>query len=401
MKKTVCTSITGVLLLLGTSSSWAQPIKGAGEIIRISSKAERAISNAKKASGLATQLEKRVAQTYMKTGRSLERAAVDPIVDVRGLSVVKQVRRNTLPFSINPYELYPNAPDGLTRESLSNYIATKNNLEVRKFISQAESRSVELFRAMNDGRLEETLLKELPPVGKELDWLAAQLEPDTQYLLVGEQRQTRAEQAVRELLPKIREQMPGREIILFTDSLPESISIMENWLCVESIPGSFAKDDKSFPLMKAANAAGMYIVGMEPGYMLGNSAVDIGFVNSTGMVSSHSASLWETVEGIRLRNEAWLKTIREYRQKYPQALFIINDRYEQSSYDMPYSLGSVLAGEKTFVVEMGRGNGFDDSRRDFIPIMQTSEQMGSSRVVQFKDRDISRLVGFDAHIELE
>ncbi|MBR4592022.1 MAG: hypothetical protein IKO35_02300, partial [Elusimicrobiaceae bacterium] len=278
-------------------------------------------------------------------------------------------------------------------ESLKAYIIAKNNLEVRKWLEIQKKR---------EGALDEMGIRPNKdvwvnvPAGEEIPWLVEQIEPDTQYLLVGEEHGFREIQnAVGDLLVSLRRQMPEREIILFTEFWPEGLSTLEddfydeNFVLTPAYIKQVRRGSQYTKLISSREELKeLPIVGLEPSFVAepGSSGRFVEKYNMS-IEKFEKTGLWATLEGVRLRNRAWLQTIRTYRQKYPNALFVVYAGSGHLSYDMPYSLGIALSEKgKTFVTEFAYSAG--DRFLDLCP------------VVHCKNEDMARLVGYDVRIRM-
>ena len=143
--------------------------------------------------------------------------------------------------------------------------------------------------------------------------------------------------------------------------------------------------------------------GLEPGFVFHNHSnlLLTDEVERETLWPDFRRRVWSSWEGVRLRNQAWLKTIRTFREKYPDALFIVYAGVGHVLYSETYSLGNALAGAKTLVVnlyppqsvvrlsleELGEPYDLFD--------VATDEQFIHDRLVQFADPALSRLFGAD------
>ncbi|MBR4592808.1 MAG: hypothetical protein IKO35_06335 [Elusimicrobiaceae bacterium] len=403
-KKNLCICLLGLAVLLNAPSAWAQGKKGAakatkevvtGEAAMKASKASKA-----KASKLEKQLNQRVKTTYKEINTrdlalvnttSIEKKTVD-------MQEMQALKEQGIPADINPRELYPNAPEGLTKKSLLNYMLTKNNLEVKKFLAAEAKRSEQITELTKGDFLKKIGVGYFITPEKEASWLASQLKSDTQYLMIGtEEEAATVQKAVADIIKEVRTANPKREIFLFKEEETAGVSSLEDFEAVMS---------KKNPISDAARAVNIPVVELDP------------FPFGKG-------DIWQTVEGTRLVNEDWLKTIRQFRQNHPDALFIIQTPRGRVSYDEPYSLGSALSKEKTFVIELGESNldrltehVDNDGMNNFLRFYDMDhfkqlERLGyigdaeataaklqaeKNRVLRIEDPQAARLFGFDARI---
>ncbi|MBR4592684.1 MAG: hypothetical protein IKO35_05695 [Elusimicrobiaceae bacterium] len=385
MKKKLGICLLGLAVLLTASSAWAQG--GKGKLIQAGKQALRGKIQEIR---LTRKLKKRMLEITANTNSA-------------DLGKRKAFNRLKKEFTeeVNPYELYPDGPDGLTFRNLGPYMATKDFLEHRKLIPSIKERARQKTALLRTPGFEERIRKSpLVPEGKETEWLFSQIKPDIQYLLIGEEHYSNnVEEVIAQLVGKV----PGglvsesREIILFSEFYGEEFVLDPDdpFMMFAGI-----KD----PVAREARDAYIPIVGLEPPF-----AGDDGF------------NLWENtqVEGVRLRNARWLEKIRAYREKYPDALFIIHAGRGHISYYEPFSLGKTLAGEKTFVVEVGYERdrivfeeefneikslkfSFDDEETIKQVLDELMEELRvKNRVLWLEDPQEARLFGFDARLTVK
>ena len=333
-----------VICLLGLmswcGSCWAISPKGIA-------KAGRAVRRAPTGTALRSQLWARVQTTnadawkYIPFYRTNNLATYLPIEELTARGV-KKVR------TFNSQGLYPYASFLSSRE-LVPYMLAKNNLEIQKHILRHQAQRdafIEKFGKLPDdfGKVDAA-----PFAGAEAQWLAKQVPADTQYLLLGEVHMEGLQPYLADFIKHIRLRNPQREIILFTEFLPERLE----W--TDEMGDTINLDDEKDRwtghmvmlndlVFTAAQEEGMKLVGLER-----NEVCSYEIINGKDLVGGVQQSFWETVEGMRLRNMKWLEVIGEYRQVHPDSLFIIYAGSGHCEYYQPYSLGTALAGEHTFV----------------------------------------------------
>ncbi|MBR4592667.1 MAG: hypothetical protein IKO35_05610, partial [Elusimicrobiaceae bacterium] len=290
----------------------------------------------------------------------------------------------------DPYELYPDAPEGLTPDLLPTYIAIQNNFTIPIRLEDRARFVERLEDSFTKTRLlKNAILRDLPPVGKEMDWLASQVESHIKYVLLGTEADV-SNNVIADFLSKIRSQMPEREIVFFTDSMPEEFPTMGE-----------EQSSAMKPILETASSLDIRVVGLKPKFVSINPLQVkcrefTTYPASDGSFSTKETtmSIWDTDEGIRLQNKHLLKTIKAHLEKYPpHTLFVIQARPANISYDMPGSLGEDLVGN-TFVAEIATdptklmGN-FAIDLKDI------------KNVVRYTDWLAARKVGFDAYVIVE
>ncbi|MCQ2411066.1 MAG: hypothetical protein MJ053_06340 [Elusimicrobiaceae bacterium] len=231
----------------------------------------------------------------------------------------------------NPQKLYPQM-NGLltTRQQWSDYLIASNNRRVTLQLPQEKQRLNELqLRTPERFRQQQTFMQ---PAKQYMNLLAQQIPPDTQYLLLGETHVDFIADYVANLLPKIRDNNPGREIILFTEFLSEGTHKRMDWLL-----------SKHVAVFATAEAEQIPFVGLEPTFVEKNKRV---FLKDNSQ--NEPRRVWESLEGLAIRNQHWLNVLYQQRQKHPEALFIVYAGAAHLAYNKPYSVAKALAGEKTF-----------------------------------------------------
>ena len=411
MKKIIHVVITGILFLAGAAPLWAQiseGVKGAqnaakavekaasGNLSKEVGKAVNRASLAAKQAKLAQQLEERALEVHY---RGVEKV---PSVFVQNYrETLKRYTQHAFAKEVNPYELYPNAPEGLTPETLGYYITIKDDLQVRKS-SAAQYEKEEQARALwnSAGFLKKIRLSNAVPEGKEAKWLASQIKPDTQYLLVGVEHNPNVTKMLTDFLGEIVRtgEYAGRQIFLFSQSYGEGFrQNPPKDEMVKELLEELVED----PVLFNAMVLNIPVIGLEPSFVR----------------SGRNFWVLNRPEGMRLRHERWLQTIRLYRERYPDALFIVYAGAGHISYGKPYSLGDALAGEKTFVTEIGFNGICWESDEDVLRYMggrdldvdEVVEEINdldnvlreANRVLRIEDPKESRAIGFDARITVE
>ena len=197
-----------------------------------------------------------------------------------------------------------------------------------------------------------------------------------------------------QLVLSLRFRQPNREILLFTEFLPE------NKIWGKTI------DEPLLPLHKtiwrAATAANIPVIGMEPEFVEKSIDATVNYRLAFGGYEEEFA--WATIEGARLRNKRWLETLRAYRKNHPNALFVIYTGAGHVEYTEPYSLGRELAGENTLVAEIyprvirsEYGRGKDFLIDDFDVMTQGAFPQ---RILWFADPAIAQRAGFNIRVKI-
>ena len=433
MKKIIHVVITGILFLAGAAPLWAQigeGLKGAqnaakavekaasGNLSKEVGKAVNRASLAAKQAKLAQQLEKRALEVHY---RGVEKV---PSVFVQNYrETLKRYTQHAFAKEVNPYELYPNAPEGLTPETLGYYITIKDDLQVRKS-SAARYEKEEQARALwnSAGFLKKIRLSNAVPEGKEAKWLASQIKPDTRYLLVGVEHNPNVTKMLTDFLGEIVRtgEYAGRQIFLFSQSYGEGFrQNPPKDEMVKELLEELVKDPVFADPERQALARPLFRDWLEDPVLFNAMVLNIPVIGLEPSFVRSGSNFWvlNRPEGMRLRHERWLQTIRLYRERYPDALFIVYAGAGHISYGKPYSLGDTLAGEKTFVTEIGFNGICWESDEDVLRYMggrdldvdEVVEEINdldnvlreANRVLRIEDPKESRAIGFDARITVE
>ncbi|MBR4591715.1 MAG: hypothetical protein IKO35_00715 [Elusimicrobiaceae bacterium] len=411
MKKNLYICLLGLLALLSAPSSWAQGSKiGKLLVDEIISFSEKTGVDVMKAIDLEEQLtlrawkvsKKNVADVNEKFKKGLgPNAKTFNALEHSGN--IKIGESLMLDNGLHGRDLYPRAPKELIDPT--GYAIAKEELEIRKRLLTDEARMQKIRNLLEKpGFLERISWSELVPPGEEINFLVSQITPQTQYLIIGEEMSNpktgdsleSVEDAAIDLVEQINLKLgKHREIFVFSGFLPVGFFQIPG----QGIIPEF--EDEHMAELCAANE--IPIIGLER-------------FNTEG-------TFWQTIEGLRLRNQKWLETIRNYRDFYPDALFIIHAPQHHVSYDEPYSLGKLLSKENVLVTEIGsdvsrlandltvtekkafalpsteRKRLQDDAIIDMDPYPVLDYE--TVRVLRIKDPAASRLFGFDARITVK
>ena len=291
---------------------------------------------------------------------------------------------------IPPEQMYPGV-SSLPREHLAEYFLTQQNLELEKWIPILQKQ-------------QETLTKEVPfleqnrrlvthPAQWDLRWLADQVTPEISYLLVGERHGfTEISNAVTQLVLTLRLRYPQRQIFLFTEFLPEG----KTWKELKAFEGTRLHD----PTWQAADISQIPVVGLEPRFVWDNIELRLSYQNKQDQACEQL--LWGSVEGVRIRNEHWLNTLQQYRQQYPQALFVVYAGGAHLSYLEPYSLGITLPKEQTLVTSLRPQRYYmgHENQPLVTEFDELTEGRFRDRVIHFTSKEAARIAGFDISIQI-
>lgn len=294
-------------------------------------------------------------------------------------------------LSFIPVEkLYPHATF-LTPQKVPDYFLAKNNLEIAKWAPILKRYSQTLISHADVLRKGTTPITHLPQ--EDISWLAKQVTDQTFYLFLGETKHedSRSSQTVAQLIHELRvQQLPERQIFVFTEFLSEN----QQW-------GHIADPDdimyeEYIPIWEKITQESVPIFGLEPQFVADHQpclqSENLGAQCHTGNI------IWTSVEGVRLRNKYWKRTLQQYRAQYPQALFIVYAGGGHLEYTAPYSLGRTFANENVLNVLIDPVTNNEITQVGLFA--STVTKMFPDRVLQFKDKTLAHIAGFDIRLLL-
>ncbi|WP_428048953.1 hypothetical protein [Candidatus Avelusimicrobium caledoniensis] len=368
----------GLMCVLLSGFGSAQPLKQAAKGVKNFWKAP---AHARQISGA---LESRVQRSYItavQTQNQFPQAQ-------RFLQATAGVRV-TGEIPVVPKALYPQAPFLTNQNQLTNYFLAQNNRQLSKqlpfyqrYLQDVGTHVEDFFRNQQNITHEQEL---------DMFWLAMQISPQISNLLIAEIHGfPEIAFNVAKLLEELKELQPQREIFVFTEFLPEG----KIW----GDPDLRPRLRSYIPAWQFASILDIPVIGLEPQFVEDN-------LDLTLSASAQGEIIWASPEALRLRNQRWLALIRSYREKYPNALFVIYAGEAHITYSRPHSLGQKLAGPSTFVAGIypqydpncpDRRHMLDTSPFDQV----TNSNFATQRVLKFTDPKLVRLAGFDAQIKV-
>ena len=348
---------------------------------------------------ISRQLDKRVAATYVQAEQ-----AQTQLPDGRRMIMGEPVQKVFKTWELNPQELYPQQTFLRNSEQTGKYLAARNN---RLFLQ--EIRRMEKVWMQIDENLPRlyTEAQALDQPQEPIAWLADVIPPQTTQLFIGEAHgYSEIHQSVANLLREIRSRQTAREIILCTEFLPEELKWTGRRPSIADVPELF---HKYFPIWDQALESKIQVIGLElPAAVDG--PCEVRYLNARGMLTK--TSVWASLEGVRLRNERWVKTLTKYRAQHPDALFIIYTGADHSLYNRPFTLADNNASEKTFVSVLypNKFKSFASSGRLIAtpiaktmpdPLERLIEDLDFERpVVKWTSPDLPQIAGFDVRIKV-
>ena len=348
---------------------------------------------------IGRQLEQRLARTYQQAKQAQTQISANHHL-IMGEPIQKIFKTQKL----NSSELYPHQQTFLKNsKQTGHYLGARNNRLVMQEIPRLQT----VFDQIDENLpLLQQAASSTPQPQDPIPWLAEIMPEQTTQLFVGESHgHQEIHQAVARLVQHVRARQPEREIFLFTEFLPEDfIWGREPKSKTLHLPKNL---QEHFPTWNQALEAHVQVVGLELPAAIDNSC-KIQCLNAQG--TKKIRSVWMSLEGIRLRNECWQKTLAKYRALHPNALFIIYTGADHSMYNRPFTLAK--KNEYTFVSVLypARYRSFEPSGRFSCtlvakpmkgPLERLVDQLDfQCPVVQFQSPDLAQIAGFDVRIKL-
>ena len=326
---------------------------------------------------ISRQLRKEVKSTYLQATQLLR--AHPNTASALNTGPGKSIRPR---LSGTPKALYPDLSFLHNSRQLTNYFLACHNYHLLQIIPQIEQWHRDVIYNINN--FHKTKKEITHPQEQDMAWLANQITDKTKYLLIGEMHAREIKYQVSDLLNELRRRHPTHEIFLFTEFLSSDQIGNHSFTPVRQIK----------------------VVGLEPAFVLENRRTELQYKtlaeDKKTLPISLSQNVWESLEGIRLRNARWLTVIQDYRRRHPQALFVIYAGARHLSYNEPYSIGMALAGPETFTATLYPASTKQNEKVTLLTSDFDEVTRGEflDRVLQFQDDKLSKLAGFDVRLRI-
>lgn len=345
---------------------------------------------------ISRQLSIRVAQTFHQAEQ-----AIKGMPPIHRMIVGEPIQQVFNPDELNNPRIY-DLPFLENSTQMGKYLAARNN----RLVLQETHRMQQIWAQIDENlpRLRKEAAATKQPENQ-VTWLADAVPPQTTQLFVGEAHgYPEIHQFVVKLVQALQSRQSNRQIILFTEFLPENLKWEKNYNQVLTVPDNMRE---FFPIWDQIIQAQVPVIGLELPQAV-NDICKVRYLRSDG--SLDEKTVWASLEAVRLRNERWQKTMAAYRAQYPNALFIIYTGAYHSMYNRPFTLAT--PGEKTFVSVLypARYVSFDASSR-FIgtlvaktmpdPLERLVDQPDfQCPVVKWQSPDLPTIAGFDVRIKV-
>lgn len=349
---------------------------------------------------ISRQLEQRLTRTYLQAKQAQLALSSD-----HRMIMGEPIQKVYSSWELNPKELYPNQSFLKNSVQTGDYLAARNN---RLFLREIER--VQKVWAQIDANLPR--LKEeaanTPQPQDPVAWLSQIIPPQTTQLFIGEAHGfNEIHQAVSTLVQNLQTRFPQRKILVFTEFLPEGITWSKK-PDLSKIPDYL---HKHFSIWDDLLEANISVIGLEMPSAVTDDCV-VRYLNDEGALRRQT--VWASLEGVRLRNERWQKTLAKYREQFPDALFIVYTGADHVMYNRPFTLAAQKK-EKPFVSVLypDRHGAIESSGRSFFssgtlvakpmrgPLERLVDKLDFQRpVVKWQSPDLPAIAGFDVRIKL-
>ena len=395
MKRIVCLTL---LICLVNAPTQLQAGKRLSNKLK-STRVGRAFGKLAQTERFSRILDKRL-RTSFETARELQKQHPQHI-DFLGEPIRRVRRAKDMPT----HRVYADKPFLTTRRQTANYMAAKSN---RAYLKESKHVLEWIKQLKNHLPQMQKAARQTADLQAEnfIPWLTEQIPARTTTLFVGEMHGFKEiHQSVEMLLISLHEQNPNREIILFTEFLPKDFQWSE-----DVRPSSLALPVYA-PIWQQAARKGIPVIGLEEEVSFYDFC-DVEGIDPQGNVKV--ISQWAHLEGVRLRNEAWVRTLEKYRAQDPEALFVVYSGAAHSMYNFPFTLSTALTKEVPFVATfypetvfyLATNNWLISSLENaFIPLEEPLERMTHpdafpQQTIHFQDPHLAKLAGFNVRVKL-
>lgn len=300
----------------------------------------------------------------------------------RSAAVVKQVEKALLQskkaWLHHVYKQPTDLPDDFCLNSTDNWICAWVQRSNRLALSERLFKE-NLSRRLADQKqkLLENLVR-LPP--QHAHGWAKRIAPEAKIIFIGEYHLPKMQTYAARLIQAYQRRYPTRQIIVLTEFAADEFP---HFLSAQSKKrATYLKQFFSLLPDKQIQVAGLE----EPSCI------------QTRIFSDQDVHIGGTALGIAVRNEHWLKRIRQWQKRYPNAVFFVYTGGGHCELRELFSLAHAFPARESFVISfLPAGN---------LPMFQdvemlhafTQGQLYRPGVLVWKDRLAGRFVGFDMQI---
>lgn len=182
-------------------------------------------------------------------------------------------------------------------------------------------------------------------------WAAQQVPAGTNTIIFSETHQKWVPLNMIPMIDVLLENNPGKEFFYLTEFISKDhiLKFTEEFDLLEQSDWDYSA---WYPLWKALEERNIPIIGLEADFV-GGSIKDDNLETTCEFLSQDS--VWESLEGMRIRNQHWLEVYNRIRAEHPDAIIIIHTGSAHASYLMPFSISREILG-KVFNIQFANAD---------------------------------------------
>lgn len=276
-------------------------------------------------------------QTWNKALQSVARQAGNPKACIQCAQQAKRLRAVQTAF-YKPYSLQSLLDKAYMPEHVYALMKADASLDAwaersnRLLVSQRILREHNLRLLKQNGRQIVDNMQLIEKTNPSLS--VSRIGPQIKHIFLGEDNHVDgALQQMQQVIKDYLTRYPNKKVVLFTSFLPDSGSSSVSSFVSR---GNYAEYMLPF---KSLYARGVPIVGLE------EPASSHSWYEKNGVLLRGQ----DTAYGRFVRHTHWVKRIKEWRAKYPDAVFFIYTGAEHCRYDVPDSLPNLLGAKDNYV----------------------------------------------------
>ena len=258
--------------------------------------------------------------------------------------------------SLKVQDIYPEkVAKGLFQASndILRFIRSRNNKLYTYLVAKhAPALRRNIYTFLNEIR-DEVQMQYVEPQGNPIVWAAKQIPEDTDTLFIMERHEKWLPPKLIPMLDIIKAKAKDREVIFLVEFLNKG-HVLQFKKDFDSLK-KYTED--YLPLWEALDRRNILTIGLEPTFVEGTLedtglATDCDFVaTEDGKKSKDQEKMWESLEGMRIRNQHWLNMYKKVRSDHPKALIVFYSGEAHTSYLDPFTLVREIEG-KNFNIEV-------------------------------------------------
>lgn len=262
------------------------------------------------------------------------------------------------------------------------YFTALNNRLINKTMQQELKN-----RQLRKYRFKEILSWRIPFTNADVITQTARLiPPQVKQILIGEElSQAAVQRSIFEFIQQLYLRNFNQKIVYFSELMIQEGG--DPALREAVMNGMFVTPEHK-QIVKWLQDKNIEVVGLEPERVWQPTDVEV------LRIDGNTTNIWSSLLGVEWRHRQWLAVIQKYRQKYPDALFIIQAGSRHVDYLQPFTLAAAFKPEETFVAEFEKKKLNDN-------IGLATVDNSNVAALGWTDEEIKRLMGFDVLISVE